>query len=283
MRPYVKTSMFNYATKSILLNNDVVPLNSTKMKKIIYLICLLFSSISLTAQVESTDGFGDCLYYTNGGQVYGKIVYYVPTDTLVFQLANGQTLRCAPSIVKKVVMAKPKTTATKAEKPYAFRERGRYVSAAYAMSFGRNKNGSGTHTGVGIQASAGYLFNRKIGIGGGLAYDSYYLKDGNANVLAGFCEARGYFSKRPVAEFFTLAIGYGQPMKTDNFAITNRSGGVFAQPTIGLRFGASARYNFFAELGVRFQQVHYEYTDEWVNNKYAVTYQRWVLRGGILF
>ena len=55
------------------------------------------------------------------------------------------------------------------------------------------------------------------------------------------------------------------------------------QPTLGLRLGASARYNFFLELGARFQQVHYNFSNEWVENRYKVTYQRWILRGGIVF
>ena len=72
-------------------------------------------------------------------------------------------------------------------------------------------------------------------------------------------------------------------MKTNNQIIVNRRGGVFIQPTIGLRFGASARYNFFAELGARFQEVRYDFSNQWIENNYKVTYQRWILRGGILF
>ncbi len=251
-----------------------------------FTLFLVFLITKTSAQIEATEGFADCITYKNGSRIYGKVMYYVPTDTLIFQLENGQIMRCPPAIITKVVMAKPKIVATKTpkmEKTYDFRERGFYVSAAYAMSFGRNKNGLGAHIGVGLQASAGHLFQRKLGIGGGLAYDSYYLKDGNASVLAAFGELRGYLSKRRVSEFFTLAVGYGQPMKTNNQIIVNRRGGVFIQPTIGLRFGASARYNFFAELGARFQEVRYDFSNQWIENNYKVTYQRWILRGGILF
>jgi hypothetical protein len=249
-------------------------------------IFLLFLMNKTNAQTQPSAGFGDCITYKNGSLVYGKVIYYVPTDTLRFQLSNGQILLCPPSIIQKVVMAKPKTSelaTPQIEKPYNFKEHGFYGAFAYAMSFGRDRNGSGSHIGVGLQASAGHLFQRKLGVGGGLAYDSYYLKDGNANVLAAFGEVRGYLSKRRVAEFFTLAAGFGQPMKTDNTGITKRSGGFLIQPTIGLRLGASARYNFFVELGARFQQVNYAYSDQWIENKYKVTYQRWIFRGGIVF
>jgi hypothetical protein len=249
-------------------------------------IFLLFLMNKTTAQTQASDGFADQIIYKNGSVVFGKILYYVPTDTLRFQLSNGQIMICPPSIIQKVVMVKPKTDdvkAPQAEKPYNFKEYGFYGSVAYAMSFGRDKYGNGSRIGVGLQVSAGHLFQRKLGIGGGLAYDSYYLKDGNANVIAAFGEVRGYLSKRRVAEFFTLAAGFGQPMKTNNSGITKQSGGLIIQPTIGLRIGASARYNFFVELGARFQKVHYTYSDQWITNEYSVTYQRWILRGGLLF
>jgi hypothetical protein len=255
------------------------------MKNLTFISFFLLGFLNTTiAQLTPTEGFTDYVLLKNGSKIYGKVIYYAPKDTLEFQIPNGRIIRCAPETVDKVVMAQPNSAKEpKAAKPYEFRERGVYGSAVYNMSFGRDKNGGGTHTGVGVQATAGYLFRRQFGLGGGLGYDGYYLKSGNANVLSGFGEIRGYLSKRNWAEFFTLAIGYGQPMKTENAAITNRKGGLMLQPTIGLRLGASARYNFFVDFGARFQQVHYDFSNEWVENKYKVTYQRWILRGGIVF
>ena len=254
----------------------------------IHALIPLFLLILITKINAQTEGFADYVLLKNGSKIYGKVIQYAPNDTLDFQLENGnqRNMRCPPDMIQKVVMARPKSaqgTEPVIEKAYEFREHGFYASAAYAMSFGRNKDAGGALIGVGLQASAGHLFRRQLGVGGGIGYDSYYLKDGNANILSTFGEIRGYLSKRSRAEFFTLAAGYGQPMKTNNQAITKRSGGFLIQPTIGLRFGASARYNFFAEIGARFQHVHYEYSDQWIDNKYKVTYQRWILRGGILF
>lgn len=258
-----------------------------KLHLLIALFLRLFVN-TINAQIfEPNKGFEDYVLFKSGTEIYGKVLYYNPTDTLELQISSGRVMIFDAKIVKKVVMAKPKIAAEKvekAEKPYDFKEKGFYASAVYAMSFGRNRNGEGTHIGVGLQATAGHLFRRQFGVGGGLGYDSYYLKDGNANVLSAFTEVRGYLSKRQVAEFFTFAVGYGQPTKQkDNAAITQRSGGLMLQPTIGLRFGASSRYNFFAEVGARFQRVHYNFSNEWVENRYTVTYQRWILRGGIVF
>jgi len=258
-----------------------------KLQLFTALFLLLFANVASAQIFEPHDGFKDYILFKNGSSVYGKVLFYVPNDTIEFQIVDNRIMRFNAKLIEKVVMAKPENRSIepiKAEKPYHFKEKGFYTSAVYAMSFGRNKNGSGAHTGVGLQATAGHLFRRQFGVGGGLGYDSYYLKDGNANVVSAFTEVRGYLSKRQVTEFFTFAVGYGHPTKQKNNAtITQRSGGFMLQPTIGLRFGASARYNFFAEVGARFQQVHYNFSNEWVENRYKVTYQRWILRGGILF
>ena len=255
------------------------------MKKFIVISFFLLSILNnSTAQTNATEGFADFVLLKNGSTLYGKVIYYAPKDTLEFQISNGRIMRCAPETVEKVVMAQPKSAKEpKSQKLYEFRERGVYGSAIYNINFGRDKNGGGTHTGIGVQATAGYLFCRQLGGGGGVGYDGYYLKSGNANVLSGFGEIRGYLSKRNWAEFFTVAVGYGQPMKTENAAISKRKGGFMLQPTIGLRLGASARYNFFVDFGARFQQIHYDFSNEWLENKYKVTYQRWILRGGIVF
>jgi hypothetical protein len=61
---------------------------------------LLFLINETSAQTEAIDGFADCIIYKNGSRIYGKIVYYVPTDTLTFQLQSGQIMRCPPAIIK---------------------------------------------------------------------------------------------------------------------------------------------------------------------------------------
>ena len=259
-----------------------------KLQLLIALFLGLFATAATAQIFKPTEGFKDHIVFKNGSNIYGKILFYIPNDTIEFQDVDNRIMRFSAKLIKKVEMAKPDNgviAPVKAEKTYSFKEKGFYGSVAYDMSFGRNKFGNGTHTGVGLQATAGHLFRREFGVGGGIAYDSYYLKGGNANVLAAFTEIRGYLSKRQMAEFFTLAIGYGHPMKQDNIlnVTSERKGGFMLQPTLGLRLGASARYNFFLEVGARFQQVHFNFSTEWVENRYTVTYQRWILRGGIVF
>ena len=138
-------------------------------------------------------------------------------------------------------------------------------------------------TAAGIQNVVGFQFNRWAGGGIGMGLNSYYFLYGASNVLSVFGEYRGYLSKRNTSEYWTFAAGFGQPLKNKTENLTNLKGGFMIQPTIGWRFGASRRYNFFADLGFRLQQVQYESNNTWSENHYKVTYRRWILRGGILF
>ena len=254
------------------------------MKNILLIILCCFIAFPFQAQTPSTDTFQDRVDLSNGNVLYGKVTYYAPNDTLELRFEDGRTTRLAPQMYKKVVMYRPtQQTSMKVEKPYNFREHGFYASAVYSLNFGRSD--AGAHIGTGVQATAGKLFSRRFGLGGGVSYDMFYLGTANANVVSAFAEVRGYLSKRNRAEFFTCAIGYGQPLKEKNdaFAFTHISGGFMLQPTFGIRLGASKHYNFFIDAGARFQRVHYDSVSDFWENHYTVTYKRWILRGGIVF
>jgi hypothetical protein len=190
-------------------------------------------------------------------------------------------MRFAPEQIKKVKMTElSQGKISRVERPYNFEERGVYDALSFNVNLGRS---SSAHLGYGFQNVIGYQFNRLVGGGLGIGYDAYYANNGESNVLSIFGEYRGYLSKKNTAEYWTFAAGYGHPMGNENDVLTNLKGSFMMQPTIGYRFGASNSYNFFADLGFRMQQVQYESNNTWAENKYTVTYRRWVLRGGILF
>ncbi len=225
--------------------------------------------------------FSDKVYLKNGSLIVCKIVFYQPNDTVQVQVASGQIVRFAPQQVRKIKMSESAEIKTsRVLRPYNFEERGLYDALSFNVNLGRS---SVSHLGFGFQNVIGYQFNRLVGSGLGIGYDAYYLNNGESNVLSIFGEYRGYLSKRNTAEYWTFAAGYGHPMGIKNDNLTNLKGSFMLQPTIGYRFGASSRYNFFADLGFRLQQVRYESNNTWSENHYTVTYRRWVLRGGILF
>lgn len=249
-----------------------------KLRVFAIISCLLLYAAHIKAQQNE---YSDKVYLKNGNRIVGKIIYYQPNDTLQMQISSGQIMKLAPLQIQKIVMAgATDAKVSRIERPYNFKERGMYDALSFNINLGRS---SRSHLGYGFQNVVGYQFNRLVGTGIGLGYDSYYLNNGESNVASVFGEYRGYLGKRNVSEYWTFAAGYGFPRANQEDVLTNLKGSFMIQPTIGFRFGASSRYNFFADLGFRLQQVRYESLNTWAENRYTVTYRRWVLRGGILF
>ena len=245
------------------------------------LIVFTFLFLSAAHLKAQQNDFSDKVYLKNGSRIVGKIIYYQPDDTVQVQVTSGQIMRFAPQQVQKIRMTESADSKTsRTVKPYNFKERGMYDALSFDVNFGRSTQ---SHIGVGFQNVVGYQFNRLVGSGLGVGYDSYYLKNGQSDVVSVFGEYRGYLGKRNTSEYWTLAAGYGHPLGIKNDNLTNLKGSFMLQPTIGYRFGASHRYNFFLDLGFRLQQVRYESNNTWSENHYTVTYRRWILRGGILF
>ena len=249
-------------------------------------IFAIFTSLLLHAaqsKAQQTDFF-DKVYLNNGTVIVGKILYYQPNDTLQIQTRSGQIVRFLPTQMKKIVMQDvAENKPTKTVKPYNFKERGFYDALSVGLNLGKLSRFNQILGGIDVQNVVGFQHNRLVGGGIGLGYNSYYASNGESNVLSIFGEYRGYLSKRNTSEYWTFAAGFGQPLKNETENLTNFKGGFMIQPTVGWRFGASRRYNFFADLGFRLQQVQYESNNTWSENHYKVTYRRWILRGGILF
>jgi hypothetical protein len=176
----------------------------------------------------------------------------------------------------------------KTHKPYNFREKGIYNVTYFGVSFGKTQlpwSPAETHLGIGLENVTGYQFNRLVGVGLGVGYDNYYVTGTDANVLSVFSAVRGYMSQHPTTGYYSFSGGIGFPLVNtkDNLNLSGHRGGFLVHPAIGLRFGASARMNFFADIGVKVQRIYFNQITEWTENRYKITYQRWILRGGLMF
>ena len=249
-----------------------------KMKNYIIIIIALLTFTTTKQICAQTDK----VYLHNETRLMGKIVYYKPNDSIKIELKNGQILAFSDKEVKKIIMGE-----LKAEKPYNFKERGFYNATYFNTLFGKTSyqyGGGKTQLGIGVQNISGFQFNRWIGAGLGIGLDEYYTAS-DATVLTIFGEIRGYLTPDNHAFYYSVASGVGFPLKEkmDNILnITGYKGGFMFQPAIGLRFGASAKFNFFADIGTKFQHISYDQITG-SENHYKITYQRWILRGGIIF
>ncbi len=243
-----------------------------------YILFLLsFSAVHLTAQTDK-------LYMHNNSQFVGKLISYQPGDSVKFQLSSGLIVVFPENTVKRIVMGE-----LKVEKAYAFRERGFYNATYLGMSFGKSQipwsNDSQLKIGASVENNTGYQFNRWLGAGLSVGYDNYYLTNIDANVLSIAAELRGYLSKQNNSIYYRVATGAGFPLvdTKDGLNLSGHKGGFMCHPALGVRFGASAKMNFFMDFGAKFQRVHFNQINPWNENRYTITYQRWIMRGGFMF
>ena len=247
-----------------------------KNKLFFLLLLLTINAACLQAQRDKVILYGDSKFV-------GKLIFYRPGDSVQLQLKNGEIVTFPQRMVKKVVMEE-----YKAEKAYTFKERGVYNATYFNLSFGKTNYlyGSNTsHIGVAIENITGFQFKRLVGAGLGLGFDNYYATGNDANVLSVFGEVRGYLSRQNMSPYYSFSSGVGFPMVNtkDNLNLTDYRGGLMVHPAIGLRFGASSKINFFADIGAKYQRIYYNQINTWSENHYRITYLRWVLRGGIMF
>ena len=247
-----------------------------KNKLFVLLLLLTINAACLQAQRDKVILYGD-------SKLVGKLIFYRPGDSVQLQLNNGEIVTFPQRMVKKVVMQEPK-----GEKIYSFKERGVYNATYFNLSFGKTNYlyGSNTsHLGVAVENITGFQFNRLMGAGLGIGLDNYYATGNDANVLSIFSEVRGYLSQLNRSPYYSFSSGVGFPLvnKKDNLNLTGHRGGLMVHPAIGLRFGASSKINFFADIGAKYQRIYYNQINNWSENHYRITYLRWILRGGIMF
>jgi hypothetical protein len=249
------------------------------MKKIFIFCVIILSQFAVQLQAQ-TKQYNDVVYLNDGSKIRGRILNYKPDESVLVALSTGQEVKFLAKDVKKVVMDLP--VVAKAPEPYAFKERGLYNATSFALSFG--KSFYTNNLGVGLQHSIGYQFKRILGAGVGVSYENLYIQNSaEGRMFSVFGEVRGYLSQHNTAFYYNVAGGMAFPVAKASENLTNLKGGLLIYPAVGMRFGASKRYNFFVDIGAKMQQVSYSSLNEWSENHYAVTYRRWVVRGGILF
>lgn len=256
------------------------------------IIFLLIENKNLLAQNNLPNGEVsqnmDVLYLKNGSVLRGTLQRYSPKgDTLYFLNRNGLSMAVSENIIKKIVQYDAQVLHY--EKPYLFREKGIWGAITVNGMLGRTGSDNSPTLGTGITGVIGWRENRWQNWGIGVSYDQYYIGSGNSAMLATFAEWRGMLRASRVSEVFSVSAGWGVPLSevpNTGWAVSdnkNVSGGFYFHPAIGWRIGASSRYNFIFDVGVRFQNAIYRSENTWLSRDYHVLHRRSVVRLGILF
>ena len=252
------------------------------------LLALLFLSslpVALSAQAEA-----DMLYLRNGQQLEGRILEYQQGVRLLLRLSTGDTLAIRDAEIERIVQkGYLPAEALDWQKPtpkkgYAFKEQGLY-NALYFSTMNSGGPDSRLKMGIGLHHSAGYQFNRLLGLGLGLGIDTYGLSDGQS-IYPLFAEARGYLLRKAVTPYYSVSAGYGFAFKNRDANVIEAEGGPLFRGIIGLRLGGEVRTNVLLGLGYQYQEASFTrslFGGGGVWEVQELTFHRIVMRVGLIF
>ncbi len=257
-----------------------------KFVKFLLLIAVLFFSSQIFAQETEQFKRTDVVYLKNGSIFRGVIKSYEVAGQLRLELEKGQVIIFESKNIKKIVQ---EATAdeqlivdSEPNKQYAFREQGVYYSTAIGYIGGNNLNANYTDA-YNIHFLSGFQFNRWVGAGLGVGVDFYNVNLGS--VLPVYAEGRGYFKASNFSPFYQVAAGWGFPIVGEDSFYSEKKGGYYLAPALGLRFGGSQEANFFTTIGLQWQKATYtqDFGDGVSNNKDTYTFRRFNFKVGVVF
>lgn len=220
---------------------------------------LFFSFPGWSQESMPRDSFPDLLYLKDGSVLQGRLLKYVQGQQIYFRLTTGDEVTFPERKIKRFVsggaLDKWEPPRERSPKPYAFEEEGLYFTFHAGLGVGRSSSNNNTVS-LNLLASAGHQLNRQLGIGGGLAVDSYYSVEGEI-IYPVFAEVRGYLTRTREAPFYALRAGYGVAFEEPEDRLIAAEGGLYLNPSVGMRWGASAGVNFLSEIGFQYQRAEF--------------------------
>lgn len=251
--------------------------------KLFSTIFILLLSFSLIAQEHNKEGqlFQDIVYLKDGSIFRGKILEYKPAQLLIIETWSGQQLKFEGNVVKRVRQELISSKSGKKEKSYEFREKGIFNSTDISVNGSENDWGR-VKVGAAIANVTGYQFNRFIGVGVGLGFDTYELLDSDQFIPI-FVEARGYLLEKNATPMFRYQVGYGIGLKDLERDLFKSEGGFYSYPAVGFRFGGKTGGNTTLDLGYKVQMSKQHFRIWEGIEVRSITYQRMTLRFGVQF
>jgi len=265
-----------------------------KLKPIALLLIAILTAFitNVDAQVSLDDH--SIIFTKNGSILKGSIVEYEQGKQLKLQMKNGTIITLNDKKVKKIYSSEhvdkfsTKKKFVLKTKDYAFAERGIYASSTLPITLGFRSWNNVPTLGYGVHQSLGFQFQRLFGAGIGVGFDAYYPSAGQQFIPV-YAEARGYLIKEWISPMYSIAAGYGfipsgsNVNNNSNYNLIDKQGGLYVNPSLGFRFGASKNANFTLDFGVKFQQGKFVYNEWGGMVMQEAKFQRFTLKTGLLF
>lgn len=241
-------------------------------------LCLL--SLALSAQqVELID----VVHLINGEIVEGKVITFIPEQSLTLRNEDGIELTYPVDQIERVVQVDKNAMPTAVKKPIQPpKEKGFYNLTHVGLLNGQGQREF--NMGFSIHNVTGYLFKRWLGIGIGGGVDNYSAGVGET-IYPIFAEVRGYLQDKPNSFFYAVQGGYGMAFPNRNFFVSDAEGGLMYQTAIGYRIATKDALQLLVTLGTRFQTANFVRQEPLRGGEevISVKYQRLAMGVGILF
>jgi len=220
------------------------------MKKIALLLLSFLFTLATYAQQPQ---YEDVVYLKNGSIIRGMIVEQVPNQSIkiqtldrnVFVFEMDQVERITKEEVPQDIIV---PQAEKPADPFSLKESG--FEANVDMMLGINMDWG--EPVIGLYASAGYRFFTQFYLGGGLGYEVLDMR----TMLPVFLSVSNDFVRARVTPSFRIDFGHAFGWIEDDGG--SDWGGIFIDPSIGVRFNFSERFSMKLSSGIKFQRA-YEY------------------------
>ncbi|MDT8393237.1 MAG: hypothetical protein RQ761_05310 [Bacteroidales bacterium] len=255
------------------------------MKKILLLTFVLLFTAAAYSQHSQ---YEDVVYLKNGSVVRGMIVEQIPNQTLKIKTVNRNIFVYSFDEIEKITREEVPAEAVvedfsrswPEEKPF-IKKKG--FESTVDIGLGGILDWGGPA--LSLNMVVGYRFFPQFFLGGGTGLEFYE----NRSMLPIFFNVRTDFVEARVTPFFAANAGYAFGWL--NYEDGSDWGGVFIEPSIGIRFNFSSSFGLNLSTGLKFQKVlnsndiyplnyppgdYYEHT-------YSETYRLFLFKVGFSF
>lgn len=269
------------------------------LKYILIVAALLFAFNISEAQKKNEDFTFDTVLLKSGEKVTGVIIdvyhdHYVDIidenrDKIRIIYRDIQSIKYGDEFKGKVQYKKMRS-----QMSYHVPGKKIYFNIGLDLHAGRGQS-RWVEPGRGLSFSTGYRFSNKAIVGVGVGLDTYTF-DFTNTIAPIFAEYRYEFMDRSFTPFATMRAGVGLPVGGNsggwNGATTNRVGGYYLNPLVGVRLRTQKKGHFQFALGWKIQDYKEDGVEfysgpngQWLESIYRdkVLFSRFTLNAGLMF
>ncbi len=236
-----------------------------------FVCCLFFLIITLQAAAQIRDN--NIFHYQDGSVFIGNILEENSKRTKL-RITTGDTISIAKVLVKK------------SYRDLLYYPNGKFhftkgLFFNYAVGLGGNNGGVSFQ----IEAILGKHHNEKLDYGIGLIFhtsETRLVRNGGAWVAHDFLSpvlyTRYYPWSKKVRPFASLALGYSLPLQV-GWQRNEGSGGLYMQPSIGLKFASKKLRRYYVSIGQFSQRTKgILNNNDFLGNPVEYNYKLWLNR-----